>query len=76
MVSNAVAFTSAKFCMVPLGATGGDPRRHMAGIAYGCVPVIVHDHTHLTFDELLDWKSFAVFVRKVRGGKGDDGLMD
>jgi hypothetical protein len=53
LVKNQIAFSSAKFCMVPLGATGGDARRHMAGVAYGCVPVIVHDYNHMTYDELL-----------------------
>ena len=56
----------------PGGSHHGRPWR-TAGIAYGCVPVIVHDPMHMTFDELLDWKSFAVFVRKVRGKKG---MMD
>lgn len=62
-VDSSVAFTSAKFCFVPLGATGGDARRHMASVAYGCVPVIVHDGIHMPFDELVDWSSVAVFVK-------------
>jgi len=37
----------------------------LAPLQYGCVPVIIHDHTHMPFDELLDWDSFAVFVHKV-----------
>jgi hypothetical protein len=76
LLSNSLAFTSAKFCMVPKGATGGDARRHMSAIAYGCVPVIVHDQLHMPYDELLDWNSFAVFVRKEDMGSLDNTLAE
>ena len=33
-------------------------------LVHGCVPVIIHEHLHMPFDELLDWRSFAVWVHR------------
>ncbi|KAK3236742.1 hypothetical protein CYMTET_53135 [Cymbomonas tetramitiformis] len=59
--STADAFRSTKFCGVPQGTVGGDARRHMPSIAYGCVPVMLLNASY-TFDELLDWSKFSVTV--------------
>lgn len=40
----------------------GDPRRHLLGAPYGCIPVVTLPNGSLTFDELLPWSSMAVVV--------------
>ena len=36
----------------------------MDAIWAGCVPVIIADHYHLPFSELVDWATFSVIVRE------------
>jgi hypothetical protein len=42
----------------------GDPRRHIRGIPYGCIPVFSLPNGRLTFDELLPWQSMSVSVTR------------
>ncbi|KAK3236405.1 hypothetical protein CYMTET_53452 [Cymbomonas tetramitiformis] len=52
----------SKFCLVPQGATQGDPRRHLPAIGYGCVPVMLLDGASYTLDEMIDWDRASVTI--------------
>ncbi|CAA0809731.1 Exostosin family protein [Striga hermonthica] len=56
-------FYRSKFCICPVGSTVNSNRIAMA-IHYGCVPVILADHFHLPFNNVLDWQKFSVIVKE------------
>ncbi|RHN48590.1 putative xylogalacturonan beta-1,3-xylosyltransferase [Medicago truncatula] len=51
----------SKYCICPKGYEVNSPRV-VEAIMYECVPVIISDNFVPPFFEVLNWKSFAVFV--------------
>nr|XP_043612321.1 probable glycosyltransferase At5g03795 [Erigeron canadensis] len=54
---------SSKFCICAKGSEVNSPRV-VEAIFYECVPVIMSDNFVPPFFEVLDWESFAVFIRE------------
>ncbi|KAM7513147.1 hypothetical protein LguiB_012022 [Lonicera macranthoides] len=54
---------SSKYCICAKGFEVNSPRVAEA-IFYECVPVIISDNFVPPFLEVLNWKSFAVFVKQ------------
>ncbi|XP_071690724.1 probable glycosyltransferase At5g03795 [Rutidosis leptorrhynchoides] len=54
---------STKFCICAKGSEVNSPRV-VEAIFYECIPVIISDNFVPPFFEVLDWESFAVFVRE------------
>lgn len=52
---------SSKFCLHPAGDTPSACRLFDAIVSL-CVPVIVSDHIELPFEDVLDYRKFAIFV--------------
>ncbi|XP_024537844.1 probable glycosyltransferase At5g20260, partial [Selaginella moellendorffii] len=56
-------FYRSKFCICP-GGSQVNSARIVDSIHYGCVPVILSDHYDLPFNDVLDWKRFALLLRE------------
>ncbi|CAI9289423.1 unnamed protein product [Lactuca saligna] len=54
---------SSKFCICAKGYEVNSPRV-VEAIFYGCVPVIISDNFAPPFFEVLNWESFAVFLKE------------
>ncbi|KAL4592250.1 hypothetical protein LXL04_005238 [Taraxacum kok-saghyz] len=54
---------SSKYCICAKGYEVNSPRV-VEAISYGCVPVIISDNFVPPFFEVLDWESFAVFLKE------------
>ncbi|ERN00145.1 probable glycosyltransferase At5g03795 [Amborella trichopoda] len=52
---------SSKYCICPMGFEVNSPRI-VESIYYECVPIIIADNFVPPFDDVLNWKAFAVFV--------------
>eukprot|EP00242_Pyramimonas_sp_CCMP2087_P017553 CAMPEP_0198203770 /NCGR_PEP_ID=MMETSP1445-20131203/7096_1 /TAXON_ID=36898 /ORGANISM="Pyramimonas sp., Strain CCMP2087" /LENGTH=374 /DNA_ID=CAMNT_0043875297 /DNA_START=216 /DNA_END=1337 /DNA_ORIENTATION=- len=52
------------FCFAPVGVNGGYGFRYVRAIMNGCIPVIMNDGRPLPYDDVLDYRSFAVVIRK------------
>ncbi|KAH9608755.1 hypothetical protein KSS87_019419 [Heliosperma pusillum] len=56
-------FYGNKFCICP-GGSQVNSARITDSIHYGCVPVIISDYYDLPFNDILDWRKFAVVLRE------------
>uniref|UniRef100_A0A0D3BKB0 Exostosin GT47 domain-containing protein n=1 Tax=Brassica oleracea var. oleracea TaxID=109376 RepID=A0A0D3BKB0_BRAOL len=56
-------FYRTKFCICP-GGSQVNSARITDSIHYGCVPVILSDYYDLPFNDILDWRKFAVVLRE------------
>ncbi|KAH9610145.1 hypothetical protein KSS87_003457 [Heliosperma pusillum] len=56
-------FYRNKFCICP-GGSQVNSARITDSIHYGCVPVIISDYYDLPFNDILDWRKFAVVLRE------------
>ncbi|EPS72202.1 exostosin family protein [Genlisea aurea] len=56
-------FYRNKFCICP-GGSQVNSARITDSIHYGCVPVIVSDYYDLPFNDVLNWRRFAVVVKE------------
>lgn len=54
---------NSKFCICAKGSEVNSPRV-VEAIFYECVPVIISDNFVPAFFEILDWESFAIFIRE------------
>ncbi|KAF7993770.1 hypothetical protein HCN44_010365 [Aphidius gifuensis] len=53
-----------KFCLIVQEARLGQ-RSLLDALATGCIPVIISDTIIMPFQEIIDWKRSAVFIREV-----------
>lgn len=56
-------FYRNKFCICP-GGSQVNSARITDSIHYGCIPVILSDYYDLPFNDILDWRKFAVILRE------------
>ncbi|KAG2240556.1 hypothetical protein Bca52824_090698 [Brassica carinata] len=56
-------FYRTKFCICP-GGSQVNSARITDSIHYGCVPVILSDYYDLPFNDILNWRKFAVVLRE------------
>lgn len=56
-------FYRTKFCICP-GGSQVNSARISDSIHYGCVPVILSDYYDLPFNDVLDWRKFAVVLKE------------
>ncbi|PKA52855.1 putative glycosyltransferase [Apostasia shenzhenica] len=56
-------FYRSKFCICP-GGSQVNSARIVDSIHYGCVPVILSDYYDLPFNDILDWRKFALILRE------------
>uniref|UniRef100_A0A0D9VD40 Exostosin GT47 domain-containing protein n=1 Tax=Leersia perrieri TaxID=77586 RepID=A0A0D9VD40_9ORYZ len=56
-------FYRTKFCICP-GGSQVNSARISDSIHYGCVPVILSDYYDLPFNDILDWRKFAVVLKE------------
>ncbi|XVF17381.1 hypothetical protein REPUB_Repub10bG0116700 [Reevesia pubescens] len=56
-------FYRTKFCICP-GGSQVNSARIADSIHYGCVPVILSNYYDLPFNDILDWRKFAVVLRE------------
>lgn len=56
-------FYITKFCICP-GGSQVNSARITDSIHYGCVPVILSDYYDLPFNDVLDWRKFALVLRE------------
>ncbi|KAL5207423.1 hypothetical protein ABZP36_031858 [Zizania latifolia] len=56
-------FYHTKFCICP-GGSQVNSARISDSIHYGCVPVILSDYYDLPFNDILDWRKFAVVLKE------------
>nr|GMC67541.1 probable glycosyltransferase At5g03795 [Ipomoea batatas] len=56
-------FYRNKFCICP-GGSQVNSARIADSIHYGCIPVILSNYYDLPFNDILDWRKFAVIVRE------------
>ncbi|XP_024522746.1 probable glycosyltransferase At5g03795 [Selaginella moellendorffii] len=66
-------FYRSKFCICPSG-TRVSTARIVESIHFGCVPVILSDHYDLPFNDVLDWRKFAVILPEQDAGTLKDAL--
>jgi len=52
----------SKFCMAPYGHGWGIRLQH--AILHGCVPVIIQDHVHQPYEDVLPYEDFSIRVAK------------
>jgi hypothetical protein len=52
--------TRSKFCLVPAG--DGWSARSEDSILHGCIPVVIQDGVHVSFESILDWPSFSIRI--------------
>ena len=50
----------SKFCLVPAG-DGWSPRAEDS-ILHGCIPMVIQDGVHMSFESILDWPSFSIRI--------------
>eukprot|EP00178_Gracilaria_changii_P002934 TRINITY_DN142_c0_g1_i1.p2 TRINITY_DN142_c0_g1~~TRINITY_DN142_c0_g1_i1.p2 ORF type:complete len:131 (-),score=14.61 TRINITY_DN142_c0_g1_i1:871-1263(-) len=53
---------NSRFCLAPEGWHPWSPRPYYA-LLMGCIPVVISEAQELAFEDLIDWDSFAVWVR-------------
>ncbi|KAG1676352.1 hypothetical protein FOA52_001147 [Chlamydomonas sp. UWO 241] len=53
-----ITFREATFCFAPYGDGWGS--RLMHAMQAGCIPVIVQEHVHQPYDDVLDYSSFSI----------------
>uniref|UniRef100_A0A7N0TNP1 Exostosin GT47 domain-containing protein n=1 Tax=Kalanchoe fedtschenkoi TaxID=63787 RepID=A0A7N0TNP1_KALFE len=56
-------FYRTKFCICP-GGSQVNSARIADSIHYGCIPVILSDYYDLPFNDILDWRKFAVVLKE------------
>uniref|UniRef100_A0ACD5YI93 Uncharacterized protein n=1 Tax=Avena sativa TaxID=4498 RepID=A0ACD5YI93_AVESA len=56
-------FYRTKFCICP-GGSQVNSARISDSIHYGCVPVILSNYYDLPFNDVLDWRKFAVVLKE------------
>lgn len=56
-------FYISKFCICP-GGSQVNSARIADSIHYGCVPVILSDYYDLPFNDVLDWRKFALVLKE------------
>ncbi|KAK8941774.1 putative glycosyltransferase [Platanthera guangdongensis] len=56
-------FYKSKFCICP-GGSQVNSARIADSIHYGCVPVILSDYYDLPFQDILDWRKFALVLKE------------
>lgn len=56
-------FYISKFCICP-GGSQVNSARISDSIHYGCVPVILSDYYDLPFNDVLDWRKFALVLKE------------
>ncbi|KAH7544580.1 hypothetical protein FEM48_Zijuj01G0000900 [Ziziphus jujuba var. spinosa] len=56
-------FYGTKFCICP-GGSQVNSARIADSIHYGCIPVILSNYYDLPFNDVLDWKKFAVILKE------------
>ncbi|KAM7529377.1 hypothetical protein LguiB_032787 [Lonicera macranthoides] len=56
-------FYRTKFCICP-GGSQVNSARIADSIHYGCIPVILSNYYDLPFNDILDWRKFAVIVKE------------
>ncbi|CAI9111418.1 OLC1v1011640C1 [Oldenlandia corymbosa var. corymbosa] len=56
-------FYKTKFCICP-GGSQVNSARIADSIHYGCIPVILSDYYDLPFNDILNWKKFAVVLKE------------
>ncbi|KAJ4714577.1 Exostosin family protein [Melia azedarach] len=56
-------FYRTKFCVCP-GGSQVNSARIADSIHYGCVPVILSNYYDLPFNDILDWRKFAVILNE------------
>ncbi|KAL5822058.1 hypothetical protein ACOSQ3_023940 [Xanthoceras sorbifolium] len=56
-------FYKTKFCICP-GGSQVNSARITDSIHYGCVPVILSNYYDLPFNDILDWRKFAVILNE------------
>lgn len=56
-------FYRTKFCICP-GGSQVNSARIADSIHYGCIPVILSNYYDLPFNDILDWKKFAVILKE------------
>ncbi|XP_004288502.1 PREDICTED: probable glycosyltransferase At5g03795 [Fragaria vesca subsp. vesca] len=54
-------FYTTKFCICP-GGSQVNSARPTDSIHYGCIPVILSNYYDLPFNDILDWRKFAVIL--------------
>mmetsp|Transcript_329 Transcript_329/g.756 ORF Transcript_329/g.756 Transcript_329/m.756 type:complete len:401 (-) Transcript_329:362-1564(-) len=52
------------FCFAPVGVQGGYGFRYVRSIMNGCIPVIMNDGRPLPYEDILDYSTFAVVIKK------------
>lgn len=56
-------YYKTKFCICP-GGSQVNSARIAESIHYGCVPVILSDYYDLPFNDILNWRKFAVILKE------------
>ncbi|CAM8902198.1 unnamed protein product [Rhodiola kirilowii] len=56
-------FYRTKYCICP-GGSQVNSARIADSIHYGCIPVILSDYYDLPFNDILDWRKFAVVLKE------------
>ncbi|KAL8047055.1 hypothetical protein ABFX02_08G213600 [Erythranthe guttata] len=56
-------FYRTKFCICP-GGSQVNSARIADSIHYGCIPVILSNYYDLPFNDILDWRKFAVVLKE------------
>ncbi len=50
----------------PLDAGDGHSARAEDAVLHGCIPVVIMDNVHTTYESILDWSKFSIRIPQVR----------